>query len=157
MTKKEQKLIIAGVLVVLIIASIGYYLSSTTRDGNGGDHPEIVQNQEKYSIEEIYLYNQDSDEGADLAVSEFNPGDYLGLYLEYVANEEVSLNTNMLDRSENIEIESPLPTYELTPSGEIRSRTVVMFRVPSRENLYYIEVSIDGEVVEVLPFEVTQN
>lgn len=158
---KNKKLIFALIALVVIVGAV-YLLAEgdVTVDPENGE--DVVEDSGLEMVREPHLFlagtgGEIGQRDENEAVSEFNPGDYLGVSGEYMVEEEGRMWGNILDRNEGMEIEEALSPFTVNVTEDSSGFSMCCAAVPGRENSYYIEIIFDGERVDLIPFEVAEG
>lgn len=162
MEKEKVKKIVIGLVVVLLVLGLGYYIGSQ----NTSQNPETENGEDEVVEEDInltrdsYLYKAGSDgelgnrdEGTEVDV--FEPGDYLGVSMQLEISKPTEITTNLLDKDQLEENDDLLPTTNARESEEGGSgHSLCCGAVPNKEGDYYVQIMADEEELELIPFEV---
>jgi len=168
-TGNNKKLIILiVVLVLIIIGGLVYFLAAgdlTIDRENDEDVEDVEEVEEQTEIDmtrepHLFLAGTGGELGArneNQAVSEFDPGDYLGVSGQYEVREEGRMWGNLLDRNEGMITEEALPPFTAHVTEGPGGFSMCCAAVPNRANSYHIEVVLDGQRMDLLPFEVVEG
>lgn len=163
MEKEKVKKMVIGLVVVLLVLSLGYYIGNqdpVSETENGED--EVVE-EDINLTRDSYLYRAGSggelggrDEGTEVDV--FEVGDYMGISMHLEVSEPTQITTNLLNESQLEENDDLMPAFNAYESDEGGSgMSLCCGAVPVREGSYYVQVMADGNEIEVLPFEVVEE
>ncbi len=147
------------VLMIVAILSIAVFLFQ--RNIKEDDVKEEAIKKPPIEISRAHFFragtgNELGERDEEKEITQFNPGDYMGINGQYKINEETKIETSLLNENKEVITKRILPSFTAYENKEVSGFIMCCGGVPKRAGKYYIEIVIDEETVEALPFEVVK-
>ncbi len=154
---KNTKMVFLVLLIIIAVIVSGYFIFRRTDEITVVEEEDEIEEQvEVIEMERAHLFRAGTDgepgrrnEGE--AIEVFDLGDLLGVSARYGGEQEIRVSATLID--ENGE---ELSTNFFSPVRIVDGGNFSMCcgQVPDEAGTYHIELSVDGEEVETLTFEV---